>query len=362
MRWTVWGAGDVQSFQGAVGSGSTYAGRPAAGWLGADVERGRLLAGVSVARTVAELDYAFTEGVAAGSGTLSARLLAVQPYGRWRLDDRTSVYGVFGTGGGDAELSRSVTAVGERADLGLVLGLAGMRRELGRGGGFDLALRGDVGRVRLATSGGGAVLRGMEASVYRTRVGLEMTRAFGEGLTVTPFAAVNGRFDGGRGRDGHGPGSLRRAAVGGRFGAGRSGYAGLSAGRAHGVGVPSRGASMTARLTPSGDRGLQLALAPRWGASAGGADALWQEQVFSRTPGGGPAASGAVDARVGYGFGLLAPFAETGWAEQESRRLRLGATIGRTGAPIDIEVAGERYETAGASSDLRFSVIGHVAF
>ena len=362
VRWTVWGAGDVQSFQGAVGSGSTYAGRPAAGWLGADVERGRLLAGVSVARTVAELDYAFTEGVAAGSGTLSARLLAVQPYGRWRLDDRTSVYGVFGTGGGDAELSRSVTAVGERADLGLVLGLAGMRRELGRGGGFDLALRGDVGRVRLATSGGGAVLRGMEASVYRTRVGLEMTRAFGEGLTVTPFAAVNGRFDGGADVTGTGlevSAGLRLADGSGRVEVDTRGYL-LVVHTASGY--RSRGASMTARLTPSGDRGLQLALAPRWGASAGGADALWQEQVFSRTPGGGPAASGAVDARVGYGFGLLAPFAETGWAEQESRRLRLGATIGRTGAPIDIEVAGERYETAGASSDLRFSVIGHVAF
>ena len=362
VRWTVWGAGDVQSFQGAVGSGSTYAGRPAAGWLGADVERGRLLAGVSVARTVAELDYAFTEGVAAGSGTLSARLLAVQPYGRWRLDDRTSVYGVFGTGGGGAELSRSVTAVGERADLGLVLGLAGMRRELGRGGGFDLALRGDVGRVRLATSGGGAVLRGMEASVYRTRVGLEMTRAFGEGLTVTPFAAVNGRFDGGADVTGTGlevSAGLRLADGSGRVEVDTRGYL-LVVHTASGY--RSRGASMTARLTPSGDRGLQLALAPRWGASAGGADALWQEQVFSRTPGGGPAASGAVDARVGYGFGLLAPFAETGWAEQESRRLRLGATIGRTGAPIDIEVAGERYETAGASSDLRFSVIGHVAF
>ena len=89
----------MQSFQGQTASGSTWSGSPATAWLGGDVERG-LLAGVAVARSAAEAAYAFTEGEASGSGTLAARLVTVQPYGRWMLDERTSLWGVFGAGRG----------------------------------------------------------------------------------------------------------------------------------------------------------------------------------------------------------------------------------------------------------------------
>ena len=363
-RWTVWGAGDAQSFQGGAGSGSTWAGRPATAWVGADVERGHLLAGVAVARTAADLDYTFTEGAAAGNGALSTRLLTVQPYGRWRPDRRTSVWGVGGVGGGAAALSRSVTRTGERADLGLVLGLAGVRRELGSRGGFTLALRGDAGRVRLAASGGGAVLSGLAASAYRTRVGVEVTGAFRGGLSLAPFAAVNSRWDGGADLTGTGlevAAGLRVADGSGRVEVETRGRLLVTHTAA---GYRERGASVTARLTPGGDdRGLQLALAPRWGAAATGADALWQEQAFGPAQaGGGPPAAGALDARVGYGFGLLAPFAEAGWAERQSRRLRLGALVGGIGAPLDIEVTGERHETGDAPPALRFSVLGYVQF
>ena len=363
-RWTVWGAGDAQSFQGGAGSGSTWAGRPATAWVGADVERGHLLAGVAVARTAGDLDYTFTEGAAAGNGALSTRLLTVQPYGRWRPDRRTSVWGVGGVGSGAAALSRSVTRTGERADLGLVLGLAGVRRELGSRGGFTLALRGDAGRVRLAASGGGAVLSGLAASAYRTRVGVEVTGAFRGGLSLAPFAAVNSRWDGGADLTGTGlevAAGLRVADGSGRVEVETRGRLLVTHTAA---GYRERGASVTARLTPGGDdRGLQLALAPRWGAAATGADALWQEQAFGLAQaGGGPPAAGALDARVGYGFGLLAPFAEAGWAERQSRRLRLGALVGGIDAPLDIEVTGERHETGDAPPALRFSVLGYVQF
>ncbi len=365
-RWTAWGAGDVQSFQGETGSGATWTGRPAAAWLGADVERGRLLAGVAVARSSAEAAYTFREGEAGGSGTLAARLLTVQPYGRWMLDERTSLWGVFGAGRGRTALTRSVTAGQENADLGLLLGLAGMRRELGSGGGFDLALRGDAGGVRLAADGGGAVLGGRRAAAWRTRLGVEVTRPFGQGLTVTPFGALGGRYDGGTDLTGAGvelAGGLRMADAAGRLEVETRGRL-LALHTA--AGHRERGASVTARLTPAGaGRGLQVEVSPRWGAPAAGADALWQEQAFSRTLAGASAAAGGLDARLGYGFGRLAPFAEAGWtaeADRAARRLRLGLRLGQVGEEVEVEASAERNETGGQAPDYRFSIIGYVGF
>ena len=357
----------MQSLQGETGSGGTWTGQPAAAWLGADVERGRLLAGVAVARSTAEATYAFREGEAGGSGTLAARLLTVQPYGRWMLDERTALWGVFGAGRGRTALTRSVTAVKENADLGLLLGLAGMRRELASGGGFDLAVRGDAGRVRLAADGGGVVLGGLRAAAWRTRLGLEVTRPFGQGLTVTPFGALGGRYDGGTDLTGAGvevAGGLRVADAAGRLEVETRGRL-LALHTA--AGHRERGASVTARLTPAGaGRGLQVEVSPRWGAPATGADALWQEQAFSRTlAGGAPAAAGGLDARLGYGFGRLAPFAEAGWtdeADRAARRLRLGLRLGQAGEDVEVEASAERNESGSQPPNYRFSIIGYVGF
>ena len=57
---------------------------------------------------------------------------------------------------------------------------------------------------------------------------------------------------------------------------------------------------------------------------------------------------GALDARLGYGIGLLGgmatPFAEVGLAD--GRMLRLGTSFAPAGAPLEAELAGERRESA----------------
>ena len=70
-------------------------------------------------------------------------------------------------------------------------------------------------------------------------------------------------------------------------------------------------------------------------------------------PAGAGADVGAVDARISYGValvseagGLLTPFAETGFAGGESRRLTLGTRFGARRGAFALELAGERHETA----------------
>lgn len=117
--------------------------------------------------------------------------------------------------------------------------------------------------------------------------------------------------------------------------------------------------SVTVRMGPGAEgRGLSFALTPRWGAPAGGAEALWRDEM----PRLAAAREAAVDARVGYGFawagrGLVTPFAETS-AWGAGSRLRLGTRFEASRADLNVEFAGERTEreTADPSHGFRLDV------
>ena len=361
-RLTVWGAGDLQSLQGTIGPGSRYDARPLTTYVGADVAAGRLLAGLALARSRADADYEFHDlaADARGSGRLATRLLNVHPYVRWALDGQTDVWGIAGAGWGTAELARSVTHVGERSDLSLRLGMAGLRRTFRPGGAVGLALRGDAGWVRLATAAAdGAVLRGQAATGHRTRVGLEVVRQSGQ---VQPFVEVGGRYDGGDGAAGAGlevAGGVRAASGAGRVGLEARGRL-LALHTA--AGYREAGLSVTLRVTPAGDgRGLALDLTPGWGAPAGGADSLWNDHGFGPLP-GLAAPDGSFTARAGYGLGLVAPFTEVGWAAQRSRRLRVGVRVWEAAKALEVELSGERYSDVGLPPAYRLGVFGSLRY
>ena len=91
--------------------------------------------------------------------------------------------------------------------------------------------------------------------------------------------------------------------------------------------------------------GVTLSLSPRWGASATGSEALWQEGVYRQATRGWGADERALDARVDYGLklvagGLVTPFGVYGQS-QYGRRLRVGLLVSQFG-PVDLEVSGER--------------------
>ena len=366
-RWTVWGAGDLQSFRGEADieptSANTYEGRPLNNWLGVDVARGGLLAGLAVSRSGGDLDYAFSDlpSAATGTGRLNARLFQVHPYLSWQPGRNTRVWGQAGLGRGSAELTRSVTPASEEADLDLMLGLAGLRRVLGRAGRTSLALRADLGGARLTASDGGSLLDGLASTVYRGRLGLELTATLG---AATPFVEFGGRYDGGAGATGAGlelAGGLRIKDAADRLGVEARGRV-LALHTA--AGYRESGFSLTASFTPQGrDRGLMMEVRPAWGAPAQGAQTLWQDNElgagFAGLSGGlGP--GGSLGARVSYGLGRFSPFTEATWSDALSRMFRAGVRMGRPGDAVDFEFTGGRSDRPDGAPDYRFDLYGRL--
>ena len=373
-RWTVWGSGDLQSFAGEPGNGVGYDGSLRAVHVGADVGGERWLAGAFVSRAAGEAAYRF--GTTNGAGNLQATLTSVQPYFRWASGRGSEFWAVAGAGRGTLELEQ-VHARGrlQTSDLSMRLVVIGGRQVLASLRRVDVVLRSDVGLVRLETRGGTQVLEGLAANAQRYRVGLETshTTRWSNGATLTPFVEVAGRRDDGDGEVGTGvevAGGVRLAHPGSGFGLEARGRV-LALHAA--AGYREHGFGMTARLTPGGTdgRGLSVAVTPGWGAPVGGADALWREQAFGGVGMGAFAGDGAsMDARVGYGFAMRAgrvvtPFGEVGVYGAEHRRLRAGVRLGRAArdvAPLHVELAGERNETAWGYVDRRLGVIGTLSF
>ncbi len=224
-----------------------------------------------------------------------------------------------------------------------------MRHELPALAGVDLAVRADASLARMETEKGPDHVDGLTADSWRVRAGLEASRpiALEDETALIPFVEAAAREDGGDGLEGAGleiAGGLRYTAprlhveARGRWLAAHSQE-----------GAEERGVSVTARVGPGAHgRGLSLSLSPRWGAGTGAAQALWRDELPTAAGASGSEAA-AVDARIGYGFGvasdgLLTPFAETGLSGGDSRRLRLGTRFEATHTAFGVELSGERRE------------------
>ena len=345
--WAVWGRGDFGSFEGRPEEGSRYEGDTRTGWLGFDMRRGPWVAGVALAHGRSEADY----GVEAGAsvrGRLETTLTSLYPYGRWRFSNGLEVRLVVGAGSGEARHVMEEEPE-ETGDLDMRMASVGLRREFARSGGFGLAVRADASFVRMEVEAGPATISGVSADTRRLRLGLEASRRveLGGGAALTPFLEAAARRDGGDGLTGSGveiAGGVRYASARFQIEARGRWLAAHSEDDAR-----EQGVSVTVRLGPGAQgRGLSFALTPRWGAPAGGAEALWREEMPRLQAG---AQETAVDARVGYGLawagrGLLTPFAETS-AGGAGSRLRLGTRFEAARADLDVEFAGERTEREG---------------
>ncbi len=352
VRLSVWGRGDYGSFEGRPGPGTRYEGWTRTGWLGMDARAGRWVAGLALSRGTSASSYSLGGDAPDERGRLETGLTALWPYGRWTFANRLELRGIAGAGSGRLTHRPGGDAPREASRLTMRMGSAGLRQALKPLAGFALAWRADASFIRMQTGKGEETVDGLQADVWRGRAGLEASRPFAleNGGALAPFLEAALREDGGDGPAGTGV----ELAGGLRYAAGRLSVE--ARGRwlaAHTeAGTQERGASLTVRFEPeAGGRGLSLALTPRHGAPAGGADALWREEMPKA--GGAAADAGALDLRAGYGFraagrGLLTPFAETGFAGGDGRRLRLGTRFDAPRAGLSLELAGERRETAAA--------------
>ena len=301
---SVWGGFDAQSFEG-----EGYSGDATSLFLGVDVQTNVCwLFGVSIASNTGESDYTW----GSATQTMETSLTTILPYVRYQpTDGKSSFYGVFGSGSGEAETT-VVNATNQTSDLSLNLGLGGMRYEFAEAGNFDLAFRGDIGFASIETASGDGAIDGLAADVNRLRAGIEASMQVdpGNGGSVVPFGELAVRNDGGDGVTGSG----LEVAGGIRFSQDQFSFE--ARGRltaAHGgEEFSEQGISVVAAFQPAQDgTGFSLSVAPSWGSTSSRHDLVWSETTMIgvsnalpetnvlRSPNGK-----SIDTSLGYGFRL----------------------------------------------------------
>ncbi len=331
-RWSLWGQGDVQRFEGtpsAHGHDSAYDGELQTAYVGLDTRLGaRWLAGVAVSRSKGVGDWR----AGTSEGRLTQFMTAVHPYLRWD-GGSTSVWASAGQGAGDARNLRAAGRLGT-SPTSLRLGLVALEQRLGAPGGLDVAFKGDAAWARLRTGDGDETIDRQDIAVNQVRIGtdLSLSARLG-GAELTPFGTVYARRDGGAGQTGDGveiAGGLRAVLGFVRLDAQARMLAHHTA-----EGYGERGAAVTLALGKHGnEEGFSLSVSPRWGGPARATGELLRGPLGGRLrPGGPEPGRWTLDARASYGVllpGGLKLDAQGGYGGA-SGGLSLGLSVGIRG-------------------------------
>ena len=214
-RWSLWGRGALMQFSGQDNS-VNVSGDVLTGLLGVDYARDRWLAGAALAYHDGNGSYTSTRN--SGTGDLDSVLVTVNPYLRYALTERLSVWGTLGYGAGTLTLRQ---AAGEGAaavietDLRLGMGALGLRGVVYAGAHTELALKSDAMWVR-TSSAETAGMRGAGADTSRIRLLLsgQHQRALANDALLSPGFELGLRYDDGDAETGLGlelSGGLRYA-------------------------------------------------------------------------------------------------------------------------------------------------------
>ncbi len=357
-EWSAWGRTASSRFSGADGN-LALDGEVATAMLGFDSRWDRWLAGVVV--SFSEGQGAYTHPTASG-GAVASTMTGLNPYARFELNERTSVWGVLGYGAGDLSLTpaRSDTALG--TDLTNAMAAFGGRTALsvrtGEAGRFELALRSDA-RLTNTVSESIEGLVGAAGRTARVRLMLEGSGSMrlATGGVLKPKLEAGLRYDTGDAETGAG------LEVGGGLG--------YATGRLS-VEVNARGLlahrdteyeewgfSGSIAYTPSADgRGLSMRLGSAWGATQSGVQSLWSRQDASglvRNAAFEAAQRYQVELRYGLdgktGRARWEPFVGVESGEGASRALRLGVKL-TSGRRLDAGLElGQRQGRPGADPE-----------
>ena len=353
---TLWGAGDIQGFQGTPGQGQ-YDGQVRSLYLGVDTQwHEHWLAGTALARSWGTTDYA--AGAGGSAGQLETTLTSIYPYVRGTLGDGLEVWALGGYGRGEAELSRPDQARADASDLSLALGATGVRQPMTEFGGAQWTVVGGVGYLSLDTEGGDLLVSDLDVAVQRARLAVEATWAAGG---LAPYVQVGGRYDGGAGQTGAGletVAGLRYTSERLEFEA-RGRWLATHAAE----GYEEYGGLARLAVKPLADgTGWQMDVAPRWGAAQGagllgGGAALLDGGAMPGAGMGMNRMSSAtarvlsVESHLGYGFGVLdgygvlTPYGGFALTGEETRQYRLGGQLGLA-QWLNLSLEGTRREAA----------------
>ena len=373
----LWGRGAVTRFDGREGE-LTLDGEVTSALLGADFTRGRGTAGLVVAHSLGEGDYRSP----AGDGEVESALTGLYPWGRYRVNERLTVWGVAGYGSGTLTLTPEGMAPIE-TDMALTMGAVGGRGVLVEPpaeGGLELGLKSDALVVRTtseAVRGSAGSLSAAEADVTRLRLGLEGTwRGLGAagGGSFEPSFELGVRHDGGDAETGFGvdvgaglawadPSRGIRAQVDAR---------GLVTHDEAGFAERGIAGSLAWDPSPESALGPSLTVSQAVGASAtGGMDALLGPQTArvlgaANDDGGDDLGRRAFEAKLGYGFALLGgrytgtPRLGLGWTER-ARETVLGWRLAEARSAglafgLDVEAGRSEARTGDAAPEHRLGL------
>ncbi|MXZ56762.1 MAG: hypothetical protein F4227_07090 [Gammaproteobacteria bacterium] len=327
---SLWGTVDAQNFEG-----DGYDGSANSMFLGIDVQTNECwLFGVTAARNTSEGDYSW------GTATqeLETTLTTIMPYFSFEpVDGKTSVWGVYGRGSGDADTT-VVNATAESSDLSFNVAMFGGRREFAKAGSLQLAFRGDAAFANLETEAGSGAIDGLAAGVNRVRAGIEGSFSVetGNGGKVTPFGELAFRNDGGDGLTGNGfevAGGVRvdtntiTIEARGRVLATHSAED-----------FNESGVSLMVNINPSNNAtGLAFSFTPQWGASSESSSMIWSEAAtvtaVPQARAYGAVSGLTLNSKLTYGFAinhgkyLLTPYVDvqdTGWS---GRTVMIGSEL-----------------------------------
>ncbi len=348
-RLTAWGRGAATRFDG-LDDGVTLSGEVFGGTVGADVERGRWLAGIALSHADGRGDYSDAESGAAGG--ITSTLTSLHPYLRASLNERLDAWGMLGYGRGGLRLGLGEHLGTIDTELESRMGGLGLAGEVWSSERFRLAAKSDA----MWSSTRSAATEGMVAAsgdAGRARIAMEGNAQFALGAhQLTPLLEVGLRYD---------------------FGDAETGYGvelGLGLGYAHasGLSLDTRGrvllaheddgyrewgASASLRYEPRPDgRGLRLGLESSLGAAWSGVERMWSMRDASElAPGMAAPPESRLTATLGYGFraplwrGLATPFLELDAAA--SGRQRAGVLLQRGAWGPRLEFSVERAPASG---------------
>ena len=300
--WSLWGRGALTHFSGQD-SGVRLDGEVLTGLLGVDYAKGHWLAGLALAYH--DGDGSYTSVRNAGAGELDSTLVTVNPYLRYALTERLSVWGTLGYGAGTLQLRRQGTALaaapGEiiETDLGMGMGALGLRGVVYAGASTQLAVKTDALWVRTSsdrTEG----MQGARADTGRLRLLLagQHRRLLANDAMLSPGVELGIRYDEGDAETGF---------------------------------------------------GMELGGGLRY------ADPLRGLTIETRAPQHSQTAQGRLRAELGYGLdvpwthGILIPYSGMEWGGA-SRTLRLGWRF-TLGQRLSLSLDGERRESAQAEPE-----------
>ena len=325
---TLWGAGDYRSIEGA--EGVRWDGNLFSLQLGLDAQlNARTILGVAISQSQARLDY--TDSRLGASGDYDLDMTSVHPYLGWAAGG-LDFWATLGYGDGELEISED-RAPGEAipaSDLSmrtLALGASGILMETGR---TSLRLKGEVLRSTVELDGNEqitAVTR--DASRLRMTLEATRTRSLDSGAQFESSVEAGMRFDGGDGETSAGAelgASLRYASLGGGLvieGKVRT----LVGGEAEEWGLNG---AISFQPSTNG-RGLSFSLTPGYGVTTGGVQQLWQQGLDDGLGGASHGASNeyspSLKVRLDYGMhalrgpGLMTPYTELSLGDKSTYRL-----------------------------------------